>query len=702
MSYQTPITVKQALERIHRHDYVLPAIQREFVWTPDQICRLFDSLLRGYPIGTFLFWEVTAETAERFVFYDVMREFHEAKNPHSPRLNDFVPQATTAILDGQQRLSALNIGLRGSYASKVPRKRLDPYPIKRLYLDLCHQAQPEDELLYRFEFRTSEEAAPPRLPDGSPDPAPTERWYLVADILAMKSLGDIFAFLQAEQLGNHPTVHEVLTTLYESVHQHGVVSFFVETEQSLAKVLDIFVRVNSGGTVLSKSDLLLSIATAQFTGRDAREAVHGLVDDLNGIAHGFNFSKDMVLKTGMILAGLPDPSFKVESFTRQNMQILDEAWDSIETSLRLAARLAASFGFSARTLSGNSVLIPVAHYLSVRGAGEAYLSPTNSDDHRRIKRWMLRSLIKPGVWGSGLDTLLKRLMGVVQQSGGQFPAEALEAEMARAGKDLNFGPALLADLAETPYKNKRVFALLSMLYPGIDVRNDFHEDHIFPRSRFTATRLVAAGIDPSDVSDYRDRVDRLPNLQLLEGSINIQKQKALPMDWARERYPEEQARQMWLSSHDLHDLPESITDFIPFYDARRQRLLERLEVLLGSNSGSAPLESTETGTVAYADAPANTLGASAAPERGASKRVFAKGLKDLSELGRLSPGDVLTGRHLGRTFQVVVGETGELIGPRGEIFTSPTRAACQLSGQASTNGWTFWHTEDDEPIGDLR
>ena len=52
MPYETPITIKQALERIHATEYVLPAIQREFVWGPDRITRLFDSLMRNYPIQT--------------------------------------------------------------------------------------------------------------------------------------------------------------------------------------------------------------------------------------------------------------------------------------------------------------------------------------------------------------------------------------------------------------------------------------------------------------------------------------------------------------------------------------------------------------------------------------------------------------------------------------------------------------------------
>ena len=56
--YQTGYTIKETLDQIQSNELVLPAIQREFVWRPEQICRLFDSLMQGYPFGTFLYWQV--------------------------------------------------------------------------------------------------------------------------------------------------------------------------------------------------------------------------------------------------------------------------------------------------------------------------------------------------------------------------------------------------------------------------------------------------------------------------------------------------------------------------------------------------------------------------------------------------------------------------------------------------------------------
>jgi hypothetical protein len=64
--YQSGLTIKDALEAVSKNLYVLPAIQREFVWKPEQISRLFDSLMQGYPFGTFLFWKVEPEQSAQF------------------------------------------------------------------------------------------------------------------------------------------------------------------------------------------------------------------------------------------------------------------------------------------------------------------------------------------------------------------------------------------------------------------------------------------------------------------------------------------------------------------------------------------------------------------------------------------------------------------------------------------------------------
>ena len=79
--YQTGQTIEKTLDEIHRHELVLPAIQREFVWQPEQICRLFDSIMQGYPFGTFLYWKVAPENSAKFKFFDFVLNYHQRDNP---------------------------------------------------------------------------------------------------------------------------------------------------------------------------------------------------------------------------------------------------------------------------------------------------------------------------------------------------------------------------------------------------------------------------------------------------------------------------------------------------------------------------------------------------------------------------------------------------------------------------------------------
>ena len=435
MAFQTPITIISALESIRRQDFVLPAIQREFVWRPAQVCSLFDSLLQKYPIGSFLFWKVEEDHSQDYKFYGFIKDFHQLKARHCPVL-DLPKRQIVAVLDGQQRLTSLNIGLRGSHAEKEPRRWWNnphAFPIKNLYINLCALA-PVNELGLKYDLRflTAEKADAERDEDHC--------WFKVSNVYEFTSGRDVHRSLQPVGLGNHDLAYDVLYDLFAVVHEKAVLPYFEETEQDLDKVLNIFIRVNAAGTPLSYSDILLSIATAQWKELDAREAIHGLVDDLNQTRHGFDISKDLVLKAGLMLSDIPSVQFRVTNFNTANMCRLEENWQGIAKALRLAIELLADLGFSRRTLAADSVVLPVADYLFRNRLGENYLSSVAyKEDRERVRGWVCRSLVKAGVWGSGLDSLLLVLRTVLQeQSEHGFPVEELEAVMAKRGKVLRF------------------------------------------------------------------------------------------------------------------------------------------------------------------------------------------------------------------------------------------------------------------------
>ena len=281
--YQSGLTIKDALDAVSKNHYVLPAIQREFVWKPEQICRLFDSLMQGYPFGTFLFWRVEPEKSAEFKFFGFVQHFHERDAAHCPELGTLPDRELTAVLDGQQRLTALNIGLRGSMAIKEPNKwRTNPnaFPKRVLHIDLMAARGDDDEgEAYRFRFLEPQKAA-----------ADSDTlWYPVPDILTIPNVAKLSQWLYGKMNGRGITADsdvfnrasDTLHQLYQVVQVVPNLTFYTERSQELDRVLRIFIRMNSGGTVLSYSDLLLSIAVAQWSKLDARQEIHGLVDDIN-------------------------------------------------------------------------------------------------------------------------------------------------------------------------------------------------------------------------------------------------------------------------------------------------------------------------------------------------------------------------------------------------------------------------------------
>lgn len=363
-------------------------------------------------------------------------------------------------------------------------------------------------------------------------------------------------------------------------------AFYQERDQQIEKVLNIFIRTNSGGTVLSYSDLLLSIASSQWQGRDARQEIRALVEDLNDARHGFNFSKDFVLKAGLMIADIGSVGFKVTNFNRQNMQILDTEWDRIAKALRLTADLAGSFGLSRDNLRADSALLPIAYYLAMRQLDWSFVSSSaHAEDRKAIKSWLIRSLIKPGIWGSGLDVLLTDLRKVVSTHGlNGFPANELEASMRLKGKSLRFSDEELEALLDMKYGHRELFGLLTLLFPFVDTAtNHFHIDHVFPKAMFHSGALRRAGMSDAQISDLQTKKDQMANLQLLPGIPNQEKSANPPLQWLATHISDTVGRQDYVSRHGLDGLADEVGAFSAFFDDRRAWLKHKMTDVLSSS-----------------------------------------------------------------------------------------------------------------------
>lgn len=563
MSFQTPIPIKKALEEISGNRYVLPAIQREFVWEDEQICSLFDSLMQGFPIGSLLFWKLDEKTAKEFQFFGFVLDYHERKNPHCPRLGSLPIGPVTAILDGQQRLTALNIGLRGSLARRQRYGRWTSdwaFPEKRLYLNLDHDPDIDGdraEKRYRFRFLTDDQAR-----DAS--------WFRVAKIFHIGKSYDVFDHIP-DGVEDRKLAHRLLHELHETVHDKCVISFYEEETRDIEKVLEIFTRTNRGGTPLSYSDMLLSTATAQWKKLDARKEIHDLVDQLKQM--DFGLQQDFVLKAGLMLADVDSVAFKVGNFSKPNMEKIENDWPAVKQTILKTVELVKSFGFSLQTLSSQSPLLPIAYWLHRCG-------PVSDQDRDSIRRWLIRSIVKAGIWGSGLDTLLTALRQVIRRSEGEFPVEQIERDMSARGKTLEFNDEEIEKISECEYH--RAFGILTLLFNFVDVKhNQFHIDHIFPWARFHRSNLRKLGIDEDVIEDMQHKRNCLPNLQLLEGSANESKHAMLPSDWLACKFHDSD-RENYARLHMLGNCGSDMQDFPDFYEARRGRLVKKLREILNT------------------------------------------------------------------------------------------------------------------------
>jgi len=134
--------IKNVVEEINRK-YFLPDIQRSFVWKPEQIYKLFDSLMRGYPISTFLFWKMDRDVLlkEKIKLLNFVRSNEE----NSEEIRNYDRDEYFLVLDGQQRLTSFYIALKGKFIERGKEKEL--------YFDaLSGKEEKDDGVLYDFKF----------------------------------------------------------------------------------------------------------------------------------------------------------------------------------------------------------------------------------------------------------------------------------------------------------------------------------------------------------------------------------------------------------------------------------------------------------------------------------------------------------------------------------------------------------------------
>jgi hypothetical protein len=527
----------------------LPNIQRPFVWSEDQICRLFDSILRQYPISTLLIWK-THSGIRRRKFIDNWKS--------TLRLSDFfVPEDTKKkclVLDGQQRLQSLFIGLCGSFEGR------------ELYFDiLSGEVAAPDDIKYQFRFLNPASATFPWV-KFKELVFTTNRKRELADAITGKA-GRPLSPADLNKIEDHLDLIDRSFKMDEAITYQELDSIDNPKLYTEDDVVEVFIRANSGGTKLGKSDLLFSLLNASWDVADQK--MEDLLLSLN--QHGFAFDRDFVLKTCLTLLD-KGARYEVSKFREAGIRESIEAnWGRIARAIRdvLDFVRGRTFIQCDKALPSYLILIPLIY---LRYHFEPQWKSAKNLDEYLLRPSMTRA------FGGQSDRLIDALIKSIRENKDLLIADAFHIIRSQ-GRALELTEDRLWSMG---YGSDTVHLLFNLWYPfnyTPSYEGNFPQvDHIFPQSALREIRIENPETSRM-VMKYRD-ADRnqLANCMLLTRQENGAggKGATLPKVWFADK------DKAYLDQHLIPTDPAlwELDRFDDFIEARKQLIRKHFQNLI--------------------------------------------------------------------------------------------------------------------------
>lgn len=535
----------------------LPNIQRPFVWSEEQTCRLFDSILREYPISTLLVWKTKSKIRRRKFIDNFLSE-------HRHRLTDFyVPEddkKKCLVLDGQQRLQSLFIGLKGSYERR------------ELFLDiLSGEVAAPDDVKYKFAFLESSTSGFPWVKFKDLVFSKQDMLTLAQD-LTKKATRELTE-MEKQKISKH------VSLVFKAFHSDDGIGYqeldSIENEDLYTEddVVEVFIRANSGGTKLGKSDLLFALLTSTWD--NANDEMESLLTKLN--RHGFAFTRDFMLKTCLTLLG-HGARYEVSKFRRPGVRDeIESKWDEIAKATMdvLDFVRGKTFIRSDKALPAYLVLIPLIYL--------RYHLPDAWKEGMDLDNYLLRSSLSGAFGGTPdqlIDNVIKKLKAIRH-----FNMNEVSGVIRSENRTLELTEARFWDMG---YGSQNIHLLFNLWYREFNYTPAYENnlpqvDHIFPQSVLRKVKKANPSTGRMDVMRYQegDR-NQLANCMLLTANENGAggKSDLLPEEW----FVGDRANDDYLN---MHLIPKDRTlwkleRFEDFVEARRNLIRDKFKYLLVS------------------------------------------------------------------------------------------------------------------------
>jgi len=558
-------TIDSIVKNVNDKIY-LPDIQRNFVWKPIQIYTLFDSLLRDYPISTFLFWKlkgkyIEKEKVKKLKFVSKSDEDNAIDASINPEKEYLL------VLDGQQRITAFHLVLNGNYI--IRNKKYD------LYFNILSglEEDEDDGILYEFNFYNSDKGE--KFVEKNDIGEVEKAWYRVKNIYSIKDLEDVPDIVKTKFENEYSIIvskkqKKAVSKLLRMLRYEPIIYYYPETEENYDKVLDIFVRTNAGGTKLSYSDLLFSTIKSKWT--EARECFKELNTNLNDNDR-FDFSNDFVLKAILFINAndINGLKYKTKNFNIDLIEVIkdDAYWKKLTSTIYLARDiLRDKFHLTHKKLiSSNNALIPIIYWLFKynKKAIGSEKNCVSEDDILKMRTWFVKALLS-GVFGGQSDTILMKCKSAIDGASTGFPSQEIEALIKKETKKLM--EITVDDVDKISYNSTNSYLVLSLIYkhsinfqPSLRA-NIPEQDHIFSQDELRQNGTI------------EEKINAIYNIRYVGKAPNQSKSNKPYTDWIKTQNQIDK---------EMHLIPLSknwlISEYADFIDERRTLILNSLNYL---------------------------------------------------------------------------------------------------------------------------
>ena len=560
------MSAKEALKLAKDTFLLLPDIQREYVWKMEDIEKLFDSIVDGYPIASCIFWKSNRKTIneEKPNLYFFLRDFEEGKSKNEKAPEVFGEEGDYYIvLDGQQRITSLNIALYGSYTSfkgGKGNKAADPknWIARELYYNTDFHIDDSDD--------ESDNERPKRFCFLTKDEANEGHFYKVKNLLLFNDERELMRHL-INKYDNK--VQDDLCKIYSRIHSSGsdgLIHYYCISEESYDKALDIFVRVNSTGQKLSKSDLLFSTLIDGW--KEGKENIDNAISSANNRGDGFKFSRDYLMRLLLVLVDAPT-NLKIESFNKNTIHNIRDDWANLSKAFLNMVDVLVSIGLSDGFLTSYNSTMPLVYYLYKGG------NLKNDKAKAEVKKYLAISMAKRLFSVSSNDTLrsTRNVLKSYNCPNCPFAVSIFYTIILTGNRTFRVTNEDVDYWLDNYTIGENTYAILSLLYPELKLSQvSFHQDHCHPYASFETKELKKLGIAEDKITEWQFKRNLLPNLQFLEGSENESKNKTPLNKWIQD-------------GHTIEFMPQGVSleqkDFDTFFIERRKLIKAKLLSIFG-------------------------------------------------------------------------------------------------------------------------